>query len=87
MAIILIQLVQVIGNLLVILIIADSLLSFFMPPTQPIREALGRILNPIYAPFRRLIPAMGGFDITPLIVLILVQILESVLINLLSRMI
>lgn len=71
--------VTTLGEILSIMIIGDALLSFILPPTHPIREALGRILNPLYAPIRKILPAPGGFDFSPIILLLLVQFLVRLL--------
>ncbi|MEW2918990.1 MULTISPECIES: YggT family protein [Ruegeria] len=42
---------------------------------------LNRILEPIYGPIRRVLPNMGGLDLTPLVVLIGVYALRIILIN------
>ncbi|WP_420585709.1 YggT family protein [Ruegeria sp.] len=42
---------------------------------------LNRILEPIYGPVRRFLPAMGGLDLTPLVVLVGVYALRIILIN------
>ncbi|MCA0929434.1 YggT family protein [Ruegeria profundi] len=42
---------------------------------------LNRILEPIYAPIRRILPNMGGLDLTPLVVLIGVYAARIILIN------
>ncbi|WP_298851698.1 YggT family protein [uncultured Ruegeria sp.] len=42
---------------------------------------LNRILEPLYGPIRRVLPNMGGLDLTPLVVLIGVYALRIVLIN------
>ncbi|WP_298968998.1 YggT family protein [uncultured Roseobacter sp.] len=42
---------------------------------------LNRILEPIYAPVRRVLPNMGGIDLAPLAVLLGVAILRIVLVN------
>ena len=42
---------------------------------------LNRILEPLYGPIRRLLPPMGGLDLTPLVVLIGVAILRTILQN------
>ncbi|WP_299672287.1 YggT family protein [uncultured Roseobacter sp.] len=42
---------------------------------------LNRILEPLYAPVRRILPAMGGIDLAPLAVLLGVAILRIVLVN------
>jgi YggT family protein len=71
-----------IGQILSLLIIVDSLLSFVLNPNHPIREALGRILQPLYSPIRRLIPPAGMFDFSPIILLLLIQGLVAVLTSL-----
>ncbi|MBI4926186.1 MAG: YggT family protein [Anaerolineae bacterium] len=73
--------IRTLGQVLTLLIIADSLLSFFMSPYHPIREALGRILNPLYAPIRRFLPSAGGLDFSPIVLILLVQVIETVLIS------
>ena len=45
------------------------------------REALDRIVNPMLNPIRRVIPPLGGLDLSPIVLLILVQVLGSVLTN------
>jgi YggT family protein len=67
------------GQGLTILIIIDSLLSFVMSPVHPVREALGRILQPLYAPIRRIMPQMGMFDFSPIVLLLLIQLVVRLL--------
>jgi YggT family protein len=40
---------------------------------NPMAALLGQILEPLLRPFRRLLPAIGGLDLTPLIVILLLQ--------------
>jgi YggT family protein len=68
-------LVMTLGQILSILILVDALLSFMMPPTSPVRAALGRILQPMYAPIRRVLPSTGMFDFSPIVLLIIIQLL------------
>lgn len=42
---------------------------------------LNRILEPIYAPVRRIMPQLGGIDLAPLAVLLGVAVLRIVLVN------
>ncbi|MCE8507412.1 YggT family protein [Ruegeria pomeroyi] len=42
---------------------------------------LNRVLEPIYGPIRRILPPMGGLDLTPLVVLLAIMALRIVLIN------
>ncbi len=70
-------------NFLSILIIANALLSFVLPPYHPVRETLERILRPLYAPIRKVLPPMGMFDFTPIVLLLLIQVLERIIISVL----
>lgn len=71
--------ITTLAEVLSLLIVADALLSFVLAPTHPVREAVGRILQPIYAPIRRVIPPVGMFDFTPIVVLVLIQVLVMIL--------
>ena len=42
---------------------------------------LDRITEPLYRPFRRIMPDFGGLDLTPMVVLILLIILQGPVIN------
>ena len=41
--------------------------------------ALDRLTAPIYRPIRRILPDFGGIDFSPLVVLILIQVLKKLL--------
>lgn len=75
------QVVNIVGNVLTLLIIADALMSFFVSPFHPIRQTLGRILSPLYAPLRKVIPTVGMMDFSPLVLLLIIQVLQSLIIN------
>jgi len=77
--------VNAIIAVLSILVFLDSLLSYFVSEQNGFRRFLGKILNPIYQPIRRLIPPLAGIDFTPLIAIILLQIVDAILIALLSK--
>lgn len=78
--------VQVLTTFFTWVIIISSILSFILPPFHPVREALGRILNPLLDPIRRLIPPSAGLDFSPLILYLIVQVVSFLLINILSSM-
>ena len=67
------------GEILSILVIIDSLLSFVMSPTHPVREAMGRVLQPLYGLIRRILPQTGMFDFSPIVLLLLIQLLVGLL--------
>jgi YggT family protein len=80
---ILVQLIGLIANLFTILIFIWVILSWIMPPYNPVREALDRIVEPMLAPIRRVIPMAGMMDFSPMILMILIEIIARLLINVL----
>ncbi|MGW8144143.1 MAG: YggT family protein [Anaerolineales bacterium] len=66
-----------------ILLIAYVVLSYFMDPFHPVRSTVDRMVNPLLNPIRRLMPQTGMLDFSPLIAIILVQVIEFVLTRLL----
>jgi YggT family protein len=61
-------------------VFARVLLSWFpMRPDNPIVVILTEITDPILRPLRRIVPSLGMLDITPIVALFLLQILEQVL--------
>jgi YggT family protein len=76
----LILLIRSVSQLFIWVVIASSLLSFFLPPYHPVREALNRIVDPFLAPIRRVVPMAGTLDFSPLILIIAVDFLSRVLI-------
>jgi YggT family protein len=81
--ILLAKLVSIISQLLILLVFITSILSFFMSPYHPIRETLDRLVNPMLAPIRHLVPMVGGLDFSPLILIILIQFIARAVVNIL----
>jgi len=74
------RIISLLANLLVLLVVIDSVLSFFLSPYHPVRTALGRIVGPLLAPIRRVVPPLfGALDLSPLILIILIEILSYLL--------
>jgi YggT family protein len=58
------------------------LLSWFpIDPRNPLVTLLYDVTEPILEPLRRVIPRMGMFDLSPLVALILIQLLGNVAVN------
>jgi YggT family protein len=82
----LITLIQVTANLLTLVILVDVILSFFLNPFHPLRQTLDTIVEPLLAPIRQIMPQTGMLDFSPLILLILIQLIESVLVQILLNL-
>ena len=81
MAILLANIINAAANILILLVIIDAVLSFFLDPYHPVREIIGRIINPLLMPIRRVVPLVGMLDLSPLILIILVEILARALVG------
>lgn len=78
-----VSLINVLTQVIVLLVLAKVILSYFMSPYHPIREAIDRIVEPMLAPIRRVVPPIGMIDFSPLVLLILIQVVGRLLINIL----
>jgi len=78
------NIIDFIATLFIFLIIADSVLSFLLSPFHPVRITMDRIVNPFLMPIRRIVPLVGMLDLSPLILIILVEILARALVSFLS---
>jgi len=48
-------------------------------------DVLYRLTEPVYRPFRRFLPNFGGLDISPLIVLLIIWLVEQELVALVAQ--
>lgn len=78
---ILVQLIRILTQFLILLVIVKIILSYFMDPYHPVRQTIDNLVEPFLAPIRRVVPLIGMIDFSPLVLIILVQILSSVLIS------
>jgi YggT family protein len=76
-------LVCTIANIYVLIVIARSISTFFPissgSPFLPVVDFLYKATEPVFAPIRRVLPTVGPFDFTPLVVIIGVNIIARIL--------
>jgi len=75
--------VRTLFDLLSFAVIIDSVLSFVLPPFHPVRSFLDRIVQPMLNPLRRIIPPLGGLDLSPIALILLIQLVETLILRLL----
>lgn len=82
----LIALVRLLFQALYILLIIRVLLSWLpgMAQDHPVVEFVYRATSPILTPIRRLLPPVGGLDLSPLVAILLLTLVQSLVINLLE---
>jgi YggT family protein len=63
-----------------LLVFVTVILSWVrMDPRSPLVTTLRGVTEPVLAPIRRVLPPMGGLDLSPLVLLIALQILKGLL--------
>lgn len=68
-------------NIIFYAMIISVILSWVAPGSHnPGAELVAQITEPVLAPFRRIIPNLGGLDISPIFAFIAIQLLQSWLI-------
>lgn len=78
-----IAVVNLVVDLLTLLIILHVILSYVLSPYHPVREALDRVVEPMLAPIRRVLPYTGGIDFSPVVLLLVVQLIGRLVIGVL----
>jgi len=68
-----------------LLIFARIVFSWGVSSINPVMRFLIRATEPVLGPFRRLIPPLGMFDISPIVVLILIQLFQRAIAGTLIR--
>ncbi len=67
---------------LVFLIIIDALLSWFQAPTAFPRRLTTQVTQQLYAPIHMVgRPVVGGFDLSPIVVIVILNLLKGALIG------
>ena len=84
------QILMLILNVAQFFILAQVIMSWLVnfqvlnirqPLVAQLWTTLNRLLEPLYAPVRRVLPPMGGLDLAPLVVLIAIYALQIILRN------
>ena len=75
--------IRVVVETLIWVVIANSLLSFFLSPYHPVREALERIVGPFLNPIRNMMGNTGAVDFSPLFLILALELLKQLVIGIL----
>ena len=80
----LIDIVGLIFTFLWIVVLADVIVTWILDPFHPIRSFLDSIVQPMLNPIRRLVPPVNGIDLSPLILLIGLDIIRRLVVGVLT---
>jgi len=79
----LIQLILLLRFILELLVIAYVVLSYIMDRYHPVRVWVNSIVEPMLLPIRQIVPPIGMLDLSPMVLLILIQIISNLIIKIL----
>lgn len=65
-------------------LIAFEVLKVRTPQAENLVRVLNNFTDKLYAPLRKFIPPMGGIDITPIVVIVGLQLLSGLLVRILA---
>jgi YggT family protein len=80
-----VSVINALAQALVILVFVSVILSYLMDPDHPVRRGVDNLVQPMLDPIRRIVPPMGGFDFSPLVLILLIQFLARIIIVFLTR--
>lgn len=79
--ILLAQIINTVAQIYVWIVIASILMSYFMDPYHPIRQGVDNLVRPLLDPIRRVVPPVGMIDFSPLVLIILIQVVSNLLVR------
>src|SRR5438552_4588556 len=69
----------IIGQVILSWLLAFNVLNIHSGGVRNFIVALDRLTAPLYRPIRRMLPDFGGIDFSPLVILILIQVIKKLL--------
>lgn len=78
-----ILLISLLARIITILVIVHVVLTYVMSPYHPIRRMVDSIIEPLLAPIRRLMPNTGMVDFSPMVLIIVVELIYRILLGIL----
>lgn len=73
------SIITIIEQTIFVLVLLKIVLSYIMDPFHPFRQSIDRLIDPLLNPIRRILPTFGRFDFSPIVLIILVEVLAMVL--------
>jgi YggT family protein len=84
------MLLSIVSWIIIIQVVLSWLLAFNIlnassGGVRTVALAIERITAPLYRPIRRMLPDFGGIDFSPLVILILIQVLKKLLAGVINQ--
>jgi len=78
--------IATLAELVFLAIIISAVLSWLpgVSALQPVARFFNKITDPLIAPIRRRLPPVGGLDLSPIVAVVLIWLVENILLVLLA---
>ncbi len=78
--------ISTLAELVFLAIIISAVLSWLpgTPALQPVARFFNKITDPLIAPIRRRLPSVGGLDLSPVVAVLLIWLVENILLVVLA---
>lgn len=63
------------------LLIHFDVINAYQPLVAKIRFFLDQVFNPLLRPIRQVVPLIGGIDLSPLVLILILRFIESAILN------
>ena len=74
-----VRFVEIFCYIMIAAIFVRAILSWVITdPRNPLVSALDQITEPILAPLRRVVPRMGMIDVTPMVAILILYVIQQV---------
>jgi len=73
--------IRLLLDLLALLVIVDVLMGYVLDPFHPVKATLDKIVEPFLGPIRRIVPPVNMIDFSPLVLIILIQVVDFILVQ------
>jgi len=81
--ILLVQVIGMVANIYTWIVFISIILSYFMDPYHPIRQGIDNLVRPLLNPIRKVVPPVGMIDFSPMVLIILIQVVSNLLVRIL----
>ena len=72
-----------VANIYTWIVFISIILAYFMDPYHPIRQGIDNLVRPLLNPIRKVVPPVGMIDFSPMVLIILIQVVSNLLVRIL----
>ncbi len=75
----LVNFLNIIIELVILLVIVHTALSYFVAPDHPVRVLTTKMIEPLLKPIRKFMPQTGSVDFSPMVLILILIVVQYIL--------